>query len=213
VPAPKVGRVVPNAPPTATPLTGNFTWRDDFSSATLSPLWIMLRQPHESWWSLTTTPGRLTLTPRAVTLAEKINPTFLARRVQHAKFESTLSLDIPTAPNVSAGLALFQSETHHYYFFARRTAEGVTLSLELANGAAPTVIATAKLPATAHLALRLTADEKRLTFAYTLSPAAADTWQTFDAPTADILPVTVQAAGGGLHFTGAVLGPHARIER
>jgi xylan 1,4-beta-xylosidase len=213
VPSPKVGRVVPNAPPAATPLTGNFTWRDDFSSATLSPLWLMLRQPHESWWSLTTTPGRLTLTPRAVTLAEKINPTFLARRVQHAKFESTLSLDVPTAPNVSAGLALFQSEIHHYYFFARRTIEGVILSLELANGAAPTVIATAKLPATAHLALRLTADEKRLTFAYTLTPAAADTWQTFDAPTADIIPVTVQAAGGGLHFTGAVLGPHARIDR
>ena len=44
---------------------------------------------------------------------------------------------------------------------------------------------------------KLTADEKHLTFAYTLSPAAADTWQTFDAPTADIIPVTVQAAGGG----------------
>ncbi len=192
-----------------TPLTGNFTWRDDFTSPTLSPLWLMLRQPHESWWSLTTTPGRLTLTPRAVTLAEKINPTFLARRVQHAKFESTLSLDVPTAPNVSAGLALFQSETHHYYFFARRTAEGVTLSLELANGAAPTVIATAKLPAAAHLALRLTADEKRLTFAYATQP---DSWQVFHAATADIIPVTVQAAGGGLHFTGAVLGPHARID-
>ena len=78
---------------------------------------------------------------------------------------------------------------------------------------APTVIATAKLPATTHLALRLTADEKLVTFAYTPKPDAPDTWQNFPAPTADIVPVTVQSAGGGLHFTGAVIGPHARIER
>lgn len=191
------------------PLSGNFTWRDDFSSAMLSPLWIMLRQPHESWWSLTATPGRLTLTPRAVTLAEKINPTFLARRVQHAKFESTLSLDVPTAPNVSTGLALFQSETHHYYFFTHRTAEGLTLFLELANGAAPSVIASVTIPETSRLQLRLTANEKHLAFSYATAPGL---WQTFSAPAADIIPVTVQAAGGGLHFTGAVVGPHARLE-
>jgi hypothetical protein len=29
---------------------------------------------------------------------------------------------------------------------------------------------------------------------------------------ADVTPITVQAAGGGLHFTGTVLGLHARIE-
>ena len=198
-----------SALPTAVPLTGNFTWRDDFSSTTLSPLWIMLRQPHETWWSLNATPGRLTLTPRAVSLAEKINPTFLARRVQHAKFESTLSLDVPTAPSVSAGLALFQSETHYYFFCVRRTTEGLILFLELANGAIPAVIASAKIPETSHLELRLTADEKLLTFAYATEPTR---WQPFSAPTADIIPVTVQAAGGGLHFTGAVVGPHARLK-
>ena len=83
--------------------------------------------------------------------------------------------------------------------------------IELANGAAPTVIATAKLPATEHLTLRLTADEKKFSFAYTSQPDATDAWRTLAAP-ADIIPVTVQAAGGGLHFTGAVLGPHARLD-
>jgi len=29
---------------------------------------------------------------------------------------------------------------------------------------------------------------------------------------ADATPITVQAGGGGLHFTGAVLALHARIE-
>ena len=36
-------------------------------------------------------------------------------------------------------------------------------------------------------------------------------WQTLVSD-ADATPITVQAAGGGLHFTGAVIGLHARID-
>ena len=196
------------APSATAPLSGNFTWHDDFSTASFSPLWLMLRQPHETWWSLDASAGHLALTPRPETLSGKANPSFLARRVQHAKFEASLGLDLPSAPGVSAGLALFQSETHFYFLGVRRKAEGSELFLELANSAAPTVLARAHLPAGSHLRLRLSADEKSLAFSYSTS---GDAWQTLPAAT-DILPVTVQAAGGGLHFTGAVIGPHARLD-
>ena len=189
-------------------LTGNFTWRDDFTTPTLSPLWIMLRQPHVTWWSLNSPAGKLGLVPRSETLAGKANPSFLARRLQHAKFEASTGLDVPTAPGVSAGLAVFQSETNHYYFAVHRTAEDLDLFLELANGQRPTVIARTKLSTTAHLDLRVTGDEGTLAFTYATKSGE---WQTL-VPAAETLPVTVQAAGGGLHFTGAVVGLHARLD-
>lgn len=196
--------------PAPVPLTGNFTWRDDFASAALSPLWIMLRAPHETWWKLDPSAGRLLLTPRADALSSQGNPSFLARRVQHARFDAVTTLTPPADAGVSAGLAAFQSETHYYYVGVRRTAEGLTLFLERANGHAPETILTARLddatPAT--LQLRISADESTLAFAYAV---ASGPWQTLaaDIPT---LPITVQAAGDGLHFTGAVIGLHARLE-
>ncbi len=195
-----------DAAPTA--LTGNSTWRDDFSGPTLSPLWIMLRQPHETWWSLTASPGRLSLQPRAATLAGQGNPSFLARRVQHAKFAASTRLEVPAVPGVSAGLALFQSENHYYFCAVHGTADGPELYLELDNGPTPTVIARTKIPGETRLDLRVTADEGRLVFAYAVRPGE---WRPLGSDAAT-LPVTVQAAGDGLHFTGAVIGLHARLE-
>ena len=198
------------APFVVLPLTGNSTWRDDFDAPRLSRFWIMLRQPHETWWSLGSPAGKLSLTPRAESLSGKANPTFLARRLQHAKFTASTGLDVPAAAGVSAGLAILQSETHYYFFGVRRTTAGLELFLELANGQAPAVIARAKLSDTARsFNLRVTGDEGVLAFAYATD---SGTWQTLVADAAT-LPVTVQAAGGGLHFTGAVIGLHARLEK
>ena len=228
VSGPKVGRVIPNAPsqdaratndgglgiirPTtnfaSVPFTGNFTWRDDFSSKTLSPLWLMLRTPKETWWSLDKPAGRLSLTPRAEPLSGKGNPSFLARRVQHARFDATTALAVPADIGVSAGLVVFQNETHYYYLGVRRTATGLSVFLERANGKTPEFVVSAEISDTANLQLRITGEEKILSFAYATAP---DSWQMLVSD-ADVTPVTVQAAGGGLHFTGAVIGIHARIE-
>jgi alpha-N-arabinofuranosidase len=166
----------------------------------------MLRQPHETWWNLAG--GKLDLSPRSETLNGKANPSFLARRLQHAKFTATTGLDVPAAPGVSAGLAILQNELHHYFLGVHRTATGLELFLELANGAPPAVIARTGLPDVARLQLRVTGDEGVLAFAYAVTPGE---WQAF-VPAAETLPVTVQAAGGGLHFTGAVIGLHARLD-
>ena len=192
--------------PKSVPLTGNFTWRDEFDSATLAPLWIMVRQPHQTWWQIAD--GALRITPRPDPLSGKTNPSFLARRVQHAKFTTTTSLDVPTTAGTSAGLAIFQSETHQFFFGAHRGSDGVSIFLERWNGKGPEIVASAPLPASAHLQLRLRADEKLFAFTYSTDGI---TWQTLAADV-DSMPVTVQAAGGGLHFTGAVIGLHARID-
>jgi alpha-N-arabinofuranosidase len=210
VSAPKIAAEVADLSPTstrpATPLSGNFTWREEFDAPALSPLWIMLRAPKETWWRQSG--GRLNLTPRTVALNDKANPSFLGRRIQHARFEASICLAIPAAPGVSAGLAILQNEVHHFFFAVRRSTQGLELFLELANGQSPAITARTMLPDAAQLQLRITGDEDNLVFAFALQPGE---WQPL-APAASTLPVTVQAAGGGLHFTGAVVGPHARLD-
>ncbi len=206
LPAPKVAA----ASPAPVPLSGNFTWRDEFDSgaAQLAPLWLMLRTPKETWWSLTDPQGSLSLTPRGETLDGLGNPSFFGRRVQHAKFETSLSLVPAQAGDVSAGLALVQSEQHFYYFAVRRAAEGLVLFLELADGGKPAVVVSKSVPAAESLELRLVADDLCGTFAYRTGDGE---WQPLVAG-ADLKPITAKAAGDGMHFTGAVVGPHARIE-
>jgi len=194
-------------PQTSLPLTGNYTWTDDFNAPQLSPLWIMLRAPKETWWNLAH--GQLSLTPRAETLNGRGNPSFLGRRLQHSKYEATTKLQAPATPGSSAGLAISQNETHQYYFAVRRTEGGLSAFVEKWNGPKPETIATAALPAdTTTIELRLTGDEPVLSFAYAVKPGD---WQVL-VPQADAAAISVQAAGDGLHFTGALVGLHARVD-
>ncbi|HVU16639.1 MAG TPA: glycoside hydrolase family 43 protein [Candidatus Didemnitutus sp.] len=207
------GERVPNVLPAPTgtagdaqtPTTGNFTWRDDFSHPRLGLDWVMLRQPHETWWKTGGTAGHLELEPRAESLGGKGNPSFLGRRVQHARFSASISVTTPHDANVTAGLAMVQSETHYFTVAIRRDG-GFHAFVEEANGQPAHVVAQLDLPASASIDLRVEENDREITFG----------WRTGDGewrqigPVFDALPVTVQAAGDGVHFTGAVVGPFAR---
>ena len=193
--------------PTSVPLNGNFVWRDDFDRPDLSPLWIMLRVPAETWWKLRTVDGhgRLELTPREETLSGSGNPSFLARRVQHARFSASLSLDVPADQGVSAGLAVFQSENFHYFAAVKRNGDEATIYLERASGGAPAVIAAVRLAGAKRVQFRVSALDAKCSFEYALSPGH---WQTLVAE-ADARILTTEVAGG---FVGATVGPHARVD-
>jgi xylan 1,4-beta-xylosidase len=105
-------------PHPAVPLSGNFKSTDTFEGPALSPAWVMLRRPQGQWWSVGG-PGHLTLLPGHEMLSGRGNPSFLGRRVQHARFEASTRLDVPSASGVSAGLAVFQNEDHHFFVGAR----------------------------------------------------------------------------------------------
>jgi xylan 1,4-beta-xylosidase len=193
--------------PTSVPLSGNLTLTDDFDQPALSALWIMIRTPKETWWKLAD--GNLSLTPRADRLSGKGNPSFWGRRLQHSKFEASTKLQVLTTRGASAGLAISQNETHTYYFAVQRTEGGLSAFVEVQNGPKPVTLITGLLPADAtNIELRITGDEKILSFAYALKPGE---WKEL-LPKADSYPISVQAAGGGLHFTGALIGLHARTE-
>lgn len=186
-------------------LNGDFTWRDEFTSPALSPLWIMLRTPVETWWK-SNNAGRLSLTPRAEGLSGRGNPSFLGRRVQHAQFSATTALEVPKDSGVSAGLAVFQGERFHYFLSAKRDASEVVIALECARGAAPEVIASVRIGAADQVQLRAEAADAKCSFAYAVQPGE---WRTVAAD-ADAKLLTTQVAGG---FVGATVGPHVRLDR
>ena len=168
----------------------------------------MLRTPHQTWWSLGNPKGHLSLTPSAETISGKGNPSFLARRLQHAKFEATTALSVPETVGVSAGLVAFQNESHYYYLGVKRTKDGLTLFLERSNGSAAEIVAQTPLSETKELELRLSGNQ--LIGEFSFKPHDGK-WQTL-AANADLTAITTNAAGGGMHFTGGVVGMHTRLE-
>ncbi len=187
------------------PLSGDFTWRDDFDAPPLSPAWLMLRAPREPWWEMK--PGRpgLTLVPRPETLGGRGNPSYLGRRVQHRTFTATLSFAAPEDEGVSAGLAVFQNEAHHYFLSARRVAEHVVVSLEQVRAGKTALLRSETIPGGNHLSFRVRAQEKVCSFDYA---ADGQPWRKFFAD-ADATLLTSAVADG---FVGSTVGLHARLE-
>lgn len=199
-------------PGATVPLTGNFTWRDGFDRESLSPAWIMLRSPAETWWQLAPNEGGVRLTPRAEGLSGTGNPTYLGRRVQHARFDASVALRVPEDPDVSAGLVLFQAEHYHYYLGVRRgVGPGLKLFIERHEGDAGKVIAEAAIARGEAgpdvIRLRAAVDDAKLQFGFALGEE--EEWRTL-VREADARILTTQAAGG---FVGATVGMHARVER
>ncbi len=180
-------------------------WREDFKEPSLGLSWIMLRSPKSAWWNLDAAHGKLLITPQAETLDGRGNPSFIAKRVQHAAFTVSAKLDVPTEKKISAGLVLFQNETHHYFLAVTRGSDGVQVVLERANGGKPVEIARITLPETAaSIELRAAVNQDKCSFDY----AIAGEWHSLRA-NEDATLLTTEVAGG---FVGATAGLHARID-
>ncbi|MDX3773394.1 glycoside hydrolase family 43 protein [Chromatiaceae bacterium AAb-1] len=193
--------------PAATTLTGNFNWRDDFSSTTLNPHWNLLREFDQSWLKLDG--QQLSLTPAATRLDSLLQPAFIGRRQQHMHFDASTSLSLPPFGHnrqFSAGIAAFQNEQHHYYLGVRAHSGGIELFLEQAFAGAPQQIASQPLPASPEpLRLKISGRAGTISFYYALGN---NDWQAVAGPQ-DAMLLSTQAAGG---FVGTMLGLHSRLE-
>lgn len=203
---------LPDAPAGAVPTSGPFRVVDAFDGPTLPPYWMMMRNPAAAWFDLTTEPGALSLTPRAVDLGDNGNPSFLGRRQQHmfASAETTMRWT-PTRDGDRAGLVALQSDDW-WYFLAVGRDEG-RLTLELRRRAGPeepadgVVIASTPL-ATASAASRLRVVARAGLYDFAYAGEGGD-WTTLAADV-DGTILSTRTAGG---FVGVVFGPHARSAR
>ena len=182
-------------------LGGNFVARDDFDTAEPGHEWLQVHVPKQKWYQLMD--GTLVIQPLAVKLDEKRNASFYARRQAHLRFAASTELTPPRAPGTAAGLAAYQSESHWYFFGARRTEGGLQLFLERSAGQSATV-KTVLVQAPEKLKLLINGNFGRYSFFYD----AGDGWHALhDNDDASIL--STEVAGG---FVGTVLGPYARQE-
>jgi alpha-N-arabinofuranosidase len=115
------------------PFTGSFEWNDDFTAEKLSPEWLFLRTPQERWFEISN--HSLNIAPRPIALQQRDNPSYIARRQQHANFSTEVTIRVePRTPDADAGLAAFQNETHHFFTGIKiRGGKAIAIFLELLN--------------------------------------------------------------------------------
>ncbi|OYX81837.1 MAG: glycoside hydrolase 43 family protein [Brevundimonas sp. 32-68-21] len=200
---------LPASQPAPTPTSGAFPVHDAFDGPDLPPHWMMMRNPRETWFDLTSRPGWLSLTPRPVGLGDNGNPSFLARRQQHmyASAETTLRW-APARDRDQAGMAALQSDDFWYALTVTQIEGRRLIQLRRRAGADQSpdgeVIASAPIePTDAPVRLRIVARADRYDFLYS---QAAEGWTTLMAD-ADGTLLSTRTAGG---FVGAVFGPYAR---
>ena len=110
---------------------GNFESIDNFDSHILDMSWMTLRTSASDLYSLSETPGYLTLKCADVNATEKKTPAFVCRRLQHHKFEcTTRMLFDPSDDKEMAGMLLFKDETHQYFFCLSKASENKYISLK-----------------------------------------------------------------------------------
>ena len=188
------------------PQTGNFTWRDEFTGPTPGRDWSLLRRSEAPW--LNYADDALWLAARPESLSDTGQPAFLARRQQHQRFRAAAALHLPDDPEVSAGLAAFQNEAHHYYLGIRAQDGALVAFVERAAGGAAVTVAQHGFPVLARATPSKSpsmGDRGTLEF---LVRAGDGAW----LPVADDLDARIlssEVAGG---FVGTMLGPHARRE-
>jgi xylan 1,4-beta-xylosidase len=197
-----------------TPTTGNFTWRDDFSSPVLRQQWLYVRTPIVSWADLTNRPGWLTIHALHVPLQSLQNVSFLARRQQHMAFNASTELEAPANPGgVSAGLAAFQNEDYWYFLGVRRIPvpgreleSRLEMFLEKRAGKHTETVATTTLDgAVARIKLQIVANARDYSFYF--DPDGSG-WKALKEH-ADGSILSTDVAGG---FVGAMVGPYARAD-
>jgi alpha-N-arabinofuranosidase len=196
---------MPRSTPQA-PLSGNFTWRDDFSETTPGRAWMYLRAPTRPWADLKTTPGWLAIQPLPEGLDSLHNPSFLARRQQHLSFDASTALRPPAQPGVDAGIAAFQGSAYWYFLGVRRVGEAWEVFLEKDGGGPPQVIARVRVAPRGELKLQISGDRGRYAFAY---DADGKGWRWLQRGD-DATILSTDVAGG---FVGVVLGPYARVAK
>lgn len=190
------------------PTSGDFQVVDEFDGAHLAPSWMMMRNPRDPWFDLTSHPGALTLRMRSEGLGDNANPSFLGRRQQHQQATAeTILRDIPAREGDRAGLAVLQSDDYWYALGAVRRDGRALIELRRRRGAdtdsAGEVIATAPLGGEGPVRFRIAARAGAYDFAWARGEGP---WTTL-LEGADGEMLSTRVAGG---FVGAVFGPFAQ---
>ncbi|OHD00402.1 glycoside hydrolase 43 family protein [Sphingobium sp. D43FB] len=199
---PHVGKVpdLPAQPSPALPVSGNFTYTDDFDGDRLAMQWIGIRTPHQPFYRVTN--GALEL--ESSTPLGDLNgvPAFVGRRQQHAVATmSTTMRFTPEKDGDTAGLAAIQSDRSHIVFGVTQVGGKKMIALTSRDNADTDMLVTsAPLTATGPVTLTIRAEGGKMAFDYEVDGKRATLKSDLDATL-----LSTRKAGG---FVGTVVGPY-----
>ena len=200
---------LPAQSPGPLPLTGNFTYTDEFDEAALPMHWLMVRTPSEQWYRLGE--GNLFLSPDAEPIGTAGQPNFLGRRQQHTNAEAVTEVSFTArAPGAEAGIAAFQNDAAYYTLGASVNADGtpvVRLRKRFGDDMPETGEVVAEVPAASGngepLKLKIVARGPELDF---YQSGTEGNWQSV-ALEQDGTILSTDKAGG---FVGTLFGVYAQ---
>jgi xylan 1,4-beta-xylosidase len=200
---------LPAQPPAAVPTSGAFSIRDEFNGPRLPLYWMMMRNPRETWFDLTSKRGELTLRARPVGLGDFGNSSFLGRRQQHQFAEASTALRWqPQRDGDQAGLAAVQND-EFWYAISVAKQKGRRVVQVLRRGGKNearegTVVASAPLKRSAGTPIRLRIIARGALYDFQYSEETTG-WKTLAADM-DGAILSTRKAGG---FVGVTFGPYA----
>lgn len=202
------GPTLPRSVPAGRFLNGNYSVREGFTDSKLGPQWLFARTPHTQWWQVRG--GELTITPRSEHMGDKVQPSFVGRRLAHMTATITTPMRFrPRSAGDEAGLMAVQNDEFYYAFGLGLNGAGKTvLRVRERDGATDPahgkVLAETpvQLRAGQPIYLRMNVDKAKAAFSYSLDGTSYRSVLN----DADASPLTTAAAGG---FVGAVIGPYA----
>lgn len=183
---------------------GNFELIENFDSPVLDMPWMTLRASASDLYSLTETPGYLTLKCADISATEKKTPAFVCRRLQHHKFEcATRMLFNPSNDKETAGMLLFKDETRQYFFCLNKVGENKNISLKQIGEKEQTLASDEIDADTNEVYLKLVSQGIGYDFYYSID--GEKSWKLLCK---DVAPsyLSTTTAGG---FTGTTIGLYA----
>ena len=192
--------------------SGNFSYRDDFSSKTLSGDWIFLRTLKEPWYSLSKKKGFLSLQLRPQTVAGRMNPSYIGRRQQHTNFTAATAVSFQAkTENEKAGLLCFIHEDHYYFLAVAEEGNQPVVQLfqspkSKADSNSMVLLASSKVFNKRNLVyLKVDGSGEQYRFFYSTNNIS---WNELKAVDSKFLS-TKEAGGFGGNFVGVTIGPYA----
>lgn len=179
------------------PLSGNFTFKENFEEEKLKFHWLFLRTVKNPWYSLSEKKGTLTLNTRPETVSGTSNPSFVGHRQQHLKGNASVSMNFSTdKENEKAGLLIFQNEEHYYYLCKSVENDSAVVQLFKSSGKEMELVESRSIPSDSALKLKISANKDAYSFYY----ATSDEWVPLKE-NVDGKFLSTKIAGG---FVGAV---------
>lgn len=184
---------------------GNVNKVDEFDDLHLGMEWMSLRGDISHLYSLVENPGFLTLKCANVSSKELQKPAFIARRLQHHKFEcATQMYFTPKSESECAGLLLYKDETHQYLCAVTLKNNTPVIQLIKVKEDGVDILAERKLlNMNDAIDLKIVSDGLGFSFLYKLSSSSQ--WITMASEIDAYYLSTAQSYG----FTGTTVGLYA----